>query len=71
MSFNMAFGMLSGPGTLLLPKFLRYISYVDLSNVLDMDACGSPRFSSMNPSKSSHGYCLTPHTHFWLCIGWW
>ena len=68
---SIEFGMLSGHGTLLLPKYFRHISYVDLSNVLDMDACGSPRFSSTNPSRSCHGYCLIPHTHSWLWVGWW
>jgi hypothetical protein len=45
--------MLSGPGAMLLPKYLRHISYVILSNVLDMDACGSPRFSSTNPLEKA------------------
>jgi hypothetical protein len=61
--------MLSGPGALLLPRYLRHISYVILSNVFDMDACMSPRFFSTNPSRSCHGYCLTPHTHSWSWFG--
>jgi hypothetical protein len=44
--------MLSGPGVLLLPRYLRHRSYVDLSNVLDIEACMSPRFSSRNPFRS-------------------
>jgi hypothetical protein len=60
--------MLSGPGALLLPRYLRHRSYVILSNVFEMDACMSPRFSNTNPFRSCHGYCLTPHTHSWLWI---
>jgi hypothetical protein len=63
--------MLSGPGTLLLPRYLRHKSYVILSNVFDMDAFMSPRFSSMNPLKSCQGYCLTPQTHLLLWVVWW
>jgi hypothetical protein len=63
--------MLSGPGALLLPKCLRHKSYVILSNVFDMDACMSPRFSSTNPLRSCQGYCLTPHTHSRLWVVWW
>jgi hypothetical protein len=44
--------MLFGPGALLLPRYLRHISYVILSNVFDMDACMSPRFFSTNPFRS-------------------
>ena len=53
--------MLSSPGALLLPKYLRHRSYVSLSNVFAMDAFILPRFLSTNPSRSCHGYCLTPH----------
>jgi hypothetical protein len=63
--------MLFGPGALLLPRFFRHRSYVALSNVFEMDACMSPHFSSTNPFRSCHGYCLTPHTQSWLWIGWW
>jgi hypothetical protein len=62
--------MLSSPGALLLPKYLRHRSYVSLSNVFAMDAFISPRFSSTKPSRSCHGYCLTPHTQFWSWSGW-
>jgi hypothetical protein len=34
----MELGILSGPGALLLPKYLRHRSYVSLSNVCAMDA---------------------------------
>jgi hypothetical protein len=54
--------MLSGPGALLLPRYLRHRSYVFLSNVFAMDAFVSPLFSKINPSRSCQGYCLTPHT---------
>ena len=63
--------MLSGPGALLLLKYFKHKSYVLLSNVLDMDDCESPRFSITKPSRSCHGYCLTPHTHLVLWMGWW
>jgi hypothetical protein len=63
MFFRIEFGMLSGPGALLLPRFLRHKSYVLLSNVFAIEAFVSPLFSSINPFKSCHGYCLTPHTH--------
>jgi hypothetical protein len=54
MFFSIEFGMLSSPGALLLPRYLRHRSYVILSNVFVMDACISPRFSSTNPFKSCH-----------------
>jgi hypothetical protein len=63
--------MLFGPGALLLPKYLRHRSYVSLSNVFAMDAFISLCFISTKPSKSCHGYCLTPHTQFWSWFGWW
>jgi hypothetical protein len=58
--------MLSSPGALLLPRYLRHKSYVDLSNVFDMDACMSPRFSSTNLLRSCHGYCLL-RIHILVC----
>jgi hypothetical protein len=61
--------MLSGPGALLLSRYLRHRSYVILSNVFEMDACVSPRFSNTNPFRLYHGYCLTPHTHSWSWVG--
>jgi hypothetical protein len=57
--------MLSGPGALLFPKYLRQRSYVILSNVLVIEALFLPRFSNTNPFKSCHGYCLIPHVHSW------
>jgi hypothetical protein len=63
--------MLSCPGALLLPRYLRHRSYVILSNVFAMEACMLPRFSNTKPSRSCHGYCLTPHTHFESWLGWW
>jgi hypothetical protein len=64
--------MLSSPGALLLPRYLRHRSYVILSNVFEMNECISPRFSNINPFRSCHGYCLIPHTHSrsWFG-GWW
>jgi hypothetical protein len=61
--------MLSGPGALLLPRYLKHRSYVILSNVFAMDACISPRFSNTNPFKLCHGYCLTPLLHSRLWVG--
>jgi hypothetical protein len=55
--------MLSGPGALLFPKYLKHISYVFLSNVFAIVSSGFPLFSSMNPSRSCHGYCLTSQVH--------
>jgi hypothetical protein len=63
--------MMSDPRVLLLPKYLRHMSYIILSNVLAMDACMSPRFSSTNLFRSCHGYCLTPHIHSQLWVVWW
>jgi hypothetical protein len=36
-----------------------------------MDVFISPRFSSLKPSRSCHGYCRTPHTQFWSWFSWW
>jgi hypothetical protein len=58
--------MLSGPGALLFPKYLRHRSYVFLSNVLAKEAFSTPLFSRTNPLRSCHGYCLIPHTHMGL-----
>jgi hypothetical protein len=63
--------MLFGPGVLLLLRYLRHRSYVFLSNVLAMDAFMSPLFSKINSSRSCQGYCLTPHMHLGLWLGWW
>jgi hypothetical protein len=61
--------MLSSPGALLLPRYLRHRSYVFLSNMFAMEALVTPFFSSVNPLRSCHGYCLTPHTHSRLWFG--
>jgi hypothetical protein len=61
--FSMELDMLSGPGDLLLPKYLKHRSYVFLSNVFVMEAFGSPLFSKMNLLRLCHGYCLTAHIH--------
>jgi hypothetical protein len=44
--------MLSRPGALLFPRFLKHRSYVFLSNVFAMDAFVSLLFSKINPSRS-------------------
>jgi hypothetical protein len=44
--------MLSGPGALLLPRYLRHRSYVFLSNVIAMEAFIFPLFSKINLSRS-------------------
>jgi hypothetical protein len=41
--------MLSGPGALLLPRFLRHRSYVFLSNVFAMEVFVVPLFSNTKP----------------------
>ena len=64
--FSIEFGMLSSLGALLLPRYLRHRSYVFLSNVFAMKAFDSLLFSSTNPLRSCHGYCLTPHTYLRL-----
>ena len=59
---------MSGPGALLFPRFLRQKSYVSWSKYVCKGIWGSPRLSIVNPSKSCHGYCLTPHVQCWMCI---
>jgi hypothetical protein len=61
--------MLSEPGALLLPRFLRHKSYVFLSNVFVMEAFVYPQISSINPFRSCHGYCLILHTQSGSWIG--
>jgi hypothetical protein len=61
--FSIELGMLSGPGALLLLRYLRHRSYVFLSNVFAIEAFVSLLFSRINLSRSCQGYCLTPHTH--------
>jgi hypothetical protein len=69
MIFSIEFGMLSGPGALLLPRYLRHRSYAFLSNVFAIEAFVSALFSSINPLRSCHGYYLMPHTHSRLWFG--
>jgi hypothetical protein len=59
-----SFGMLSGPGALLFDKFFSARSYTSFVKYSLMGVLGFPLFSSMNPSVSCHGYCLTRHVHF-------
>ena len=70
MFFKIMLGILSGPSVLLLARYFRHISYVVLSKY----SCnGVSRFSLLsmtNPSRSCHGYCLTPHVQFGVCSGW-
>jgi hypothetical protein len=63
--------MLSGPGALLFPRYLRHRSYVILPNVSVVEAFILPHFSKTKPSRSCHGYYRTPHTHFESWLGWW
>ena len=61
--------MLFGPRALLLPRYLRHRSYVFLSNVLTMEAFAIPLFSTTNPLRLCHGFCLIPHIHPRLWFG--
>jgi hypothetical protein len=61
--------MLSNPKALLLPRCLRHRSYVFLSNVFAIEEFVSLLFSSINPLRSCHGYCLTPHIYLGLWFG--
>ena len=70
MFFRIMLGILSGPGVLLLARFFRHMSYVVLSKYLCSGVLGVPRLSMTNPSRSCHGYCLTPHVQFGVCSGW-
>ena len=71
MCFRIVLGILSGPGVLLFAKFLRQVSYVSLSKYSFMGVCGFPLLSITYPSRSCHGYCLTPHVQYSVCSGWW
>ena len=64
------FGILSGPGVLLLAKLFRHESYVYVSKYLYNGVCGFFLLLMTHPSKSCHGYCLTPHVQFNVCSGW-
>ena len=60
-------GILSGPGVLLFARFLRQMSYIFLSKYLCSGVCGFPFLSMTNPSRSCHGYCLTPQVQYGVC----
>ena len=60
MFFSIEFGMLSGRGVLLSARFFRHKLYVSMSKYVCSGVCGFPLFSSIRPSKSCQGYCLTP-----------
>ena len=70
MFFRIMLGILSGPGVLLLARFFKHMSYVVLSKYSCSGTLGFPLLSMTNPSRSCHGYCLTPHVHFGVCSGW-
>ena len=63
--------ILSGPGALLCARFFRHRSYVSLSKYSCSGVCIFSLLSMIRPSKSCHGYCLTPQVHFGGCSGWW
>ena len=67
--FRIMLGILSGPGALLFARFFRHMSYVSLSKYSCSVVCGLPLLSMTNPSKSCHGYFLTPHVHSGVCSG--
>ena len=68
--FYIVFGILSGPGVLLLARFFRHKSYVSVSKYSYNGVCGFSLLSMTYPSISCHGYCLTPHVQFGGCSGW-
>ena len=68
--FIIELGILSGPGALLLLRFLRQKSYVSWSKYVCRGVWDSPRLSIMNLSKSCHGYYRTPHVQCGGCIFW-
>ena len=70
MFFNMALGILSGPGIFPFAKFLRHMSYVSWSMYVCRGINVSPRFSIVYPFKSCHRYCLTPHIYCCVWSGW-
>ena len=62
--FRIELGILSCHGALLFSRFLRQKSYISWSKYVCRGIWGSPRWSIMNPSRSCHGYCLTPHVQY-------
>ena len=71
MCFGIMLGILSGPGILLSARFLRQVLYVFMSKYSCRGTYGFPRLSITNPSKSCHGYCLTPWVQCGACSGLW
>ena len=68
--FIIILGILSGPGILLFAKFLRQMSYVSLSKYSCSGVYGFPLLLMTKPSRSYHGYCLTPHVQYGMCSSW-
>jgi hypothetical protein len=72
MFFRIELGILSGPGALLLLRFLRQKLYISWSKYVCKEVWGSLRLSIMYPSKSCHGYCRTPYVQCSGCVfGYW
>ena len=63
-------GILSGPGVLLFARFLRQMSYFFLSKYSCSGVCGFSLLFMTKPSRSCHGYYLTPHIQYGVCSGW-
>ena len=59
--FSMEFGIMSGPGVLLLAKSSRHELYVLWSRYVYRGLWRFPRFAMINPSMSCQGYCVTAH----------
>ena len=70
MFFSIVLGILSRPGVLLLVRCFKHMSYIVLSKYSCSGVLGFPLLLMTNPSRSCHGYCLTPHAHFGVCSGW-
>jgi hypothetical protein len=68
MFFSIEFGILSRPRALPFPEYLRHRLYVLLSNEFVIAPNKISRFPSTNPSRSRHGYCLTPHVHVFMMV---
>ena len=60
----MALEILSGPRIFPFARFRRHVSYVSWSKYVYKGIFGSPLFSIVYPSRSCHGYCLTPHVQY-------
>ena len=68
--FRIILGILSRPGVWLLARFFKHMLYIVLSKYSCSGIVGFPLLFVTNPSRSCHGYCLTPHVHFGVCFGW-